>query len=135
MRVSATLAMGAVLCAYASAKSALRGRSLDSDISFQGSVGDFREKDDSRSGVFTDTFNVSPESHGPAEELEGGYQIGVIVGFIVTAIFMIFGVIVILNDECKRHDKFKQMVEDDIHQLKAKHGCSQQDIDRYLNEF
>jgi len=134
MRVS-TLAMGAVLCAFASAKSALRGRSLDDTATFMGSVDDFRDKDDTRSEAFTDTFNVSEDSHGPQEEFEGGYQLGLILGFIVTGVAMLFAVVVILNDECKRHTKFQKMVEDDIHQLKAKHGCSQADIDRYMTEF
>ena len=78
---------------------------------------------------------MSPESHGPHEEFTGGYQIGLILGFVVTAFAMVFAVVVILNDECNRHDRFKKLIEDDIHQLKAKHGCSQADIDRYLAEF
>ena len=98
MRVSTTslLAMGAAICALAEAKSAIRGRALD-----------VTDKADSRSKAFTDVFNTSPNSFGSPEAFEGGYQIGLILGMITIAFFMIFAVIVIVWDEKNRHIRFK----------------------------
>ena len=126
MRVSTTtvLAMGAAICALANAESALRGRALD-----------VTDKADSRSSAFTDTFTTTPDSFGAPEEFEGIYLVGLIAGFVTTAIAMIFAVVVILRDEKLRHKRFKEDVELAKKRLMTKHGCSQQDIVLYEAEF
>jgi hypothetical protein len=71
---------------------------------------------DSRSKYYTNVFNMGPETHGEQEEFEGMYLIGTILGFVTTGLFMIFGFIVIVADEVKRHETYSS----DIAKLKKK---------------
>lgn len=78
------------------------------------------DKGDSRSTkYYTEVFNMSPETYGPEEEFEGMYLIGMILGFVTTGLFMIFGFIAIVRDECKRHEDFKANVEKEKNKLTA----------------
>jgi len=115
--------MSALLSAMVSAENVLKGRELHG------------AKGDSLSQAFTNTFNWSPNSHGPKAEYEGEYQIGMIVGFVLLTGLMIFAVITIILDEVKRHKDFKQRVADDEYKLKTSHGCTQQDIELLREEF
>lgn len=103
MRVSSLLVLSCLFMSYvAAANGALRGRKLHT------------EKEDSNSEQgFTDRFCMSDKCHAEKPEFEGGNLIGIIVGFVVTGLFMIFGVVVIIRDEIKRiHDFRDQLVQD-----------------------
>jgi len=85
---------------------------------------------------FTDIFCMSDKCHAEAPEFEGANLIGLAVGFTVTAGFMIFGVIVIIRDEIKRHKDYAADLINDVHRLEAA-GASEQmikDINRAFYE-
>ena len=103
MRVSSLLVLSCLFMSYvAAANGALRGRKLHA------------EKEDSNSEQgFTDRFCMSDKCYAEKPEFEGGTLIGIIVGFVVTGLFMLFGVVVIIRDEIKRiHDFRDQLVQD-----------------------
>ena len=126
MRVSSSLiALCAVLFACAAAEEPLHGRMLAD-----------RVKADTRAkGWYTDTFNWSKTSYGPDETFEGGMQVGLIVGFISTGIFMIFAVSWLIYDEVKRHETFKRQVEEDWARLQRYVGSDPEDKRKYELEF
>lgn len=55
-------------------------------------------------------------------EFEGGALIGVILGFSVTFIFMLYGAIRIIMDECHRHAEYKEQLVKDVAKLESM-GC------------
>lgn len=61
-------------------------------------------------------------------EFEGGALIGVILGFSVTFIFMLYGAIRIILDECQRHVDYKVQLDKDVAKLKGM-GCDNGMID------
>lgn len=95
------------------------------------------DKEDSRSiKYYTDVFNMGPDSYGPEEEFEGMYLIGMILGFVTTGLFMIFGFIKIISDECKRHTTFKDNVEKEKKKLTgAPYNCDASTMTQYGKEF
>ena len=120
MRVSGLVAIASLFACYAHAEEVLRGRNLKDG-----------NKEDSRSNYYTEKFNLREETHGPEDTFEDGYQIGVILGFIVTASFMIFGVITIIWDEINRHKRFKEQVRKDESRLRNDHNCSEETMRLY----
>ena len=101
MSTTVVVAACALLCTLGAAEeTVLRGRALHNS-----------EKGDSRATkYFTDFFNVSKNTHGEAPEFEGAYLVGMILGFLVTGGFMIFGVTTLILDEIKRHKDFKKLL-------------------------
>ena len=91
MRVSAPamVCLASMLCILATADEAIHGRSLHEG-----------NKSDSRSKYYTLSFNLAPNTHGEPEEFEGAYLYGLILGFIATIGFIIFGFSAIIFDEC-----------------------------------
>jgi len=121
---SALVLASAMLCAFASATEALEGRQLH--------VGN---KGESRSNYYTKEFPEGAAYHGEVPTFEGNAQLGLILGFITTGFFMIFGVVVLIQDECKRHESFKKIVSDDIVKLKTTYNVTDAEIQQYENEF
>lgn len=96
MRVSPLLGCMLVAAVYANE---LRGRALHEDD----------DKANSKSTLgYTKVLCMTDDCHAEKPEFEGMNMIGLCVGFAVTALFMIFGVIVIIRDEIHRHRKYKQ---------------------------
>ncbi len=87
MRVSTLIALSSMLVAFASAQQVLEGRMLHGD------------KGDSKSKTYTEVFNQAKDSHASPPTFEGGYQLGLILGFITTGAFMIFAVSTLIYDE------------------------------------
>ena len=117
MRVlaNAVLAACALLCALGAAEeNVLRGRALHVD----------NKADTRATKYFTDVFNVAPNTHGEAPTFEGTYLAGIIVGFLVTGGFLIFGFTAIVWDECKRHEDFKKQLVKDENTLRNTHHVS-----------
>ena len=83
---------------------------------------------------WTQCFGKVANIHDVAT-FEGSYQIGVILGFIVTGCAMIFAVSVIIADEFGRHKDFAAQILKDEDILLTKLGCSANDIDRYRTDF
>ena len=103
MRVSSLLALCCLLMSCVTAASeSLRGRRLHG------------EKEDSASEQgYTDKFCMDDKCHAPKPEFEGANLVGLCIGFTVTALFMIFGVVVIIRDEIHRIRNYKaQLVTD-----------------------
>ena len=123
MRVSALIALSTLLCTFASAEESLRGRSRH-----------LRDKDNSRSQVYTDNWNLAPNTYGPDADFTGGLQIGLILGFIATGAFMVFASIVIILDEKKRHRDFAELVVKARNKLRSL-GCDNSDFAQFDNEF
>ena len=88
MRVFAMLAAASLMSAAVQAEEVLTGRNLHGG-----------DKADSRSKYYTDRFIMMSDSHGPAADFEGMYLYGCIIGFSATAIFMIFALTMIIQDE------------------------------------
>lgn len=88
MRVFAMLAAASLMSAAVQAEEVLTGRNLHGG-----------DKADSRSKYYTDRFIMMEDSHGPAADFEGMYLYGCIIGFTATAIFMIFALFNIIQDE------------------------------------
>lgn len=94
------------------------------------------DKGDSRSQkYYTDVFNMGPDSYGPEEEFEGMYLLGMIIGFIVTGFFMIFGVIVIVRDEILRHKRFEMDLEKVKNTLRTTYNVSAGMMGTFATEF
>ena len=72
---------------------------------------DFNKDDSGTPEGYVLCFSSPTDTHDVAE-FKGGYQIGIITGFIVTGIAMIFAVYTIIDDEFQRHARFAQNVED-----------------------
>ena len=117
------LAILSVICATAQA-SPLEGRLLHAG-----------KESESRSNYYTNEFTQTPDAYGEHEEFEGMYLYGMIIGFIVTGIAMIFAVTTILLDEVNRHKRFEADVQNSINTMKSTYECTQQDIDAYLKEY
>ena len=126
MRVStsALIAASALLCAYAAAEDVIVGRELHSG-----------NKDDSRSNYYTKSFNVAEGTFGEPQSMTGSYQIGVILGFVTTAVFMIFGVTVIILDEVQRHNNNWRLVRKAEKELKNNHGYKEDQLEAIRREF
>ena len=148
MRVS-DIALAAMLCAGAFADNHADGNIASTEnpsgsapTSFRSSV-DFPivsqnngDAGDSRSQYYTNVFNMGPETHGEQEEFEGMYLIGMILGMVTTGLFMIFGVIVILRNEVKRHYEYSDDVQKAKNKLTGKQfECSVSDMNAYAKEF
>ena len=124
MRASFILAAICLLFASVTANDQiLRGRALHTS-----------PEDTKSTKGFTKVFCMSHECHAEPAEFEGGHLIGLIVGFVVTAGFMLFGVIVIIKDEIDRHGKYAQQLIDDRIKLRAA-GATDADIAAYDREF
>ena len=123
MRVSEILAVSSFLLAIASAQQVLEGRQLHGDPG------------ESRSQFFTETFNQSPSGFAPRPTFEGGWQLGLILGFVTTGCFMLYGVIVLIWDERNRHIEFKQRVLQDESKLMHTHNVQVQEMDQFRREF
>ena len=124
MRVSAStlLLASALLVAFSSAEQVLGGRNLH------------QEKGESRSKYYTDVFSQGDSYNGGHEKFEGGYLAGVVCGFIVTGVFMIFAVINLVVDEYQRHGAFQKKVDNDIKSLKLK-GIDDATLEKWAREF
>ena len=112
MRVSSLIAFSSFLLAVASADQVLEGRLL------HGNPGE------TKSNYYTEVFNQDQDSHATPPTFEGGYQLGLILGFATTAAFMIFAIITLIYDEYMRHVNFKLMVMADKDRLKTRHNVS-----------
>ena len=123
MRVSA-IAILAALCMVASAETALKGRALYD-----------RKKEDSRSQVYTDTFNMSPNTWGPDATFDGGNQIGLILGFVITGCFMIFAWGTLIWDEKQRHEAYRKLLLQDENYLRTMLRCGPDDFAIFEKEF
>ena len=66
---------------------------------------DFKKGDSGTPDGYVLCFSSPTDTHDVAE-FKGGYQIGIITGFIVTGIAMIFAVYTIIDDEFQRHARF-----------------------------
>ena len=141
MRVFDMLAIAAVLCAGVSAEKKL---SFSSTPTPTANPENYRirsenngNKGDSRSQkYYTEVFNMAPDSYGPEEEFEGMYLLGMIIGFIVTGFFMIFGFIVIVRDEVLRHKKFEEDLEKEKKKLTSDtYGVSSGMMATFAAEF
>ena len=108
MRVSTLLAASSALALIASAEQVLQGRSLHNE-----------DPDDSRSETFTIKIPHGPEFHGGEETFEGMYQVGVILGFIVTGLFMLFGAVTLCMDEANRHKMYKFKIMEDEQKMRS----------------
>ena len=124
MRVSNLLFLGALLTVMSSASEVLRGRALHG------------KPEDTRSvNGYTNVFTYEKDTRGKPETYEGGYQIGLIVGFITTWSFMVFGIFTIIRDEINRHYRFRGEVQEDEGKLVRHYGCSSEDMLAYEKEF
>ena len=124
MRVSGPVfyCISLMLCTLVSANEVLRGRSL-------------KNKSESRSKFYTDNFNVKANTFGDKQEFEGSYLVGLIIGFIVTSILMIFAFVVVTYDEIMRHRNYDKDVQDATDKLINVYKCSSDDIKRIEQEF
>ena len=111
-----------MLCVLASANEVLRGRAL-------------MNKSESRSKYYTDYFSSQPNTFGEKQEFEGPYLAGIIVGFIVISILMIFAFVVVTYDEILRHRTYDQNVQDAIQNLINVYKCSPDDVKLIEKEF
>ena len=110
--------------AIAQAEEVLRGRKLHEG-----------DKNQSRSKYYTDTFINKPENVGKPADYEGMYGIGLIVGFVLTGLFMIFAIFWIVKDEIDRHATYKQKIQDDIKKLQRDYEWTPENIRVALAEF
>ena len=124
MRVSPLFA--ALCCMLMSSAFAnhLKGRSLN----------DFKKEDSLSSDGFTDQMCMSDVCFGPDPEFDGANLIGVILGFVVTGAFMIFGIFVQIRDAIKRVDDYHADLRKDIQKLRDQ-GCDAKALASYENEF
>ena len=106
MRAFALLALSQILCAVTQAEEVLKGRKLHDG-----------DKTQSRSKYYTDTFVNDPRLVGKPADFDGMFGIGLIVGFILTGLFMVFAIFWIVRDEIERHGTYKQKIEDDKKKL------------------
>ena len=67
---------------------------------------------DSRSSAFTKEFNEAANTNGGKDDYEGMYGVGVIVGFVLTGIFMIFAMAWIILDEIQRHKAYAAKIDE-----------------------
>ena len=73
---------------------------------------------------FTETFAQGPDGYGKDYRSEGWElpersQIGLLVGFICTGIFILFALVQIIVDEVKRHSDFENKVNTAFETLRA----------------
>lgn len=111
MRVSNVLTLAALLCASAVAQDFSNTvvepvGSADPSSYLIRSENNGNKADSRSKKYYTDVFNMASDSHGASDEFEGMYLVGLIIGFITTGFFVIFGAIVIVKDEVDRHKKF-----------------------------
>ena len=86
---------------------------------------------------FTNKFCMTSDCMAEKPEFEGGPLVGVILGFSVTFLFMLFGAIKIIIDEIERHAKYNQDLIDDVEKLKNRYQLTDQqikDIDEKFHE-
>ena len=126
MRVSSLVAISlCLLMSSVAAGEVLQGRKLYG----------FESKGDSLSEKgFTDEFCMDEKCHAEKPEFEGMNLVGLAVGFTVTAIFMIFGVMVIIRDEIHRIRNYRAQLVTDRSKLQAM-GVTAQQLQDYDNEF
>ena len=93
------------------------------------------EPETSRSIVFTHDFAHTADTYGVPEEYTGANLVGAIIGFLVTGIFMVFAIIMLINDEIKRHKEFAQKISDDKRKLKSIYNVDQNQLDAWEREF
>ena len=102
----------------------LRGRSLHPE-----------DKSESKSTQgYTDDFCMTDECFGPDPEFDGANMIGVVLGFAVTGLFMIFGIVVQIRDAIHRVDNCHADLAKDRRKLQEQ-GCDAKMMDQYDNEF
>lgn len=124
MRVSSLLVLSCLFMSYvAAANGALRGRKLHGD----------KDESNSEQG-FTDKFCMGDECHAPKPEFDGANLAGLIIGFVVTGLFMIFGVIVIIRDEINRMHDFREQLVQDRDKLRRQ-GIDDGTLAKYDGEF
>ena len=63
------------------------------------------------------------------------FGIGLIVGFVLTGLFMIFAIFWIVKDEIERHATYKQKIEDDKKKLTRDYDWTAENIRVALAEF
>lgn len=124
MRAFALLAACQALSATVQAEEVLSGRKLHSG-----------NPDESRSEYFTTTISTRPELVGKPEEFEGLYLVGLIVGFILTGLFMAFAIFWIVKDEIERHWFYLGKIEKDIKRLTNVYGWTDADVKRAAEDF
>ena len=90
----------------------LRGRSLHAE-----------DKSESKSTQgYTDDFCNVDACYGDDPEFEGANLVGVIVGFAVTGLFMLFGIVVQIRDAIRRVDNYRADLDKDRRKLREQ-GC------------
>ena len=123
MRVSPLSAALCCLLMSSAFASHLHGRSLHEN-----------KADSLSDDGYTDKFCMKDFCFGPDPEFEGGNLIGVVLGFAVTGIFMIFGIVVQIRDAIHRVDNYHADLAKDRRKLEEQ-GCDQQALDLYDREF
>ena len=77
---------------------------------------------------------MTEKCHAPKPEFDGANLIGLCIGFTVTAIFMTFGVVVIIRDEIHRIRNYRAQLVTDRAKLSAQ-GITAQQLADYDREF
>ena len=124
MRAFALLAACQALSAVAQAEEVLSGRKLHSG-----------NADESRSEYYTETISTRSDLSGDPEKFEGLYLVGLIVGFILTGLFMAFAIFWIVKDEIERHWFYLGKIEKDIKRLTNVYGWTDADVKRAADDF